>query len=86
MWRNLVARRLWEPKGAGSNPAIPICPCDVIGKHRLLKISVLQVRGLSGVLGIQPISAICSRGGTADALGRESSFLQVQILSGASNF
>ena len=54
MWRNLVARRLWEPKGAGSNPAIPICPCDVIGKHRLLKISVLQVRDLSGVLGVKP--------------------------------
>ena len=51
MWRNLVARRLWEPKVAGSNPAIPICPCDVIGKHRLLKISVLQVQLLSGVLG-----------------------------------
>ncbi len=28
MWRNLVALRLWEPKVAGSNPAIPIYPCD----------------------------------------------------------
>ncbi len=26
MWRNLVARRLWEPKVAGSNPAIPTLP------------------------------------------------------------
>lgn len=51
MWRNLVARQLWELKVAGSNPAIPtICPCDVIGNRRSFRPSVLQVRLLSGVL------------------------------------
>lgn len=40
MWRSLVARLLWEQDVAGSNPAIPIYPCDAIGRHRLLRISV----------------------------------------------
>ena len=30
MWRSLVARLLWEQDVAGSNPAIPIRPCDVM--------------------------------------------------------
>lgn len=48
-------------EGCGFKSCRPdsIYPCDVIGKHRLLKISVLQVRCLSGVLGIKPKSANC---------------------------
>jgi len=38
-------------KRVGSKPTQPTkCPCDAIGRHRLLKTSVLQVRFLSGVL------------------------------------
>ena len=39
-------------KRVGSKPTQPTkCPCDAIGRHRLLKTSVLQVRFLSGVCG-----------------------------------
>jgi hypothetical protein len=45
MWRNLVARQLWELKVAGSNPAIPtICPCDETGKRAGLRNQILWVR------------------------------------------
>lgn len=51
VWRNLVARQLWELKVAGSNPAIPMCLCDVIGNRCSFRPSILQVRVLPGVLG-----------------------------------
>jgi hypothetical protein len=39
-------------KRVGSKPTQPTkCPCDAMGRHRLLKTSVLQVRFLSGVCG-----------------------------------
>jgi hypothetical protein len=66
MWRSLVARQLWELMVAGSNPVIPIYPCDGTGIHTGIRIRVLQVQILPGVL--------CSRGGTEYALDRDSSF------------
>ncbi len=45
MWRNLVARQLWELKVVGSNPAIPtICPCDETGKRAGLRNQILWVQ------------------------------------------
>lgn len=45
MWRNLVARQLWELKVVGSNPTIPtICPCDETGKRAGLRNQILWVR------------------------------------------
>lgn len=69
---------LWEHGVAGSNPAIPICPCDGTGIRAGIRVQILQVQILSGVLS--------SRGGTEDALDRGSSFLQVQILSGVPKY
>lgn len=44
MWRNLVARQLWELKVVGSNPTIPIiCPCDETGKRAGLRNQILCV-------------------------------------------
>jgi hypothetical protein len=40
MWRSLVAQQLWELMVAGSNPVIPIYPCDVNGKHHRIRIGV----------------------------------------------
>lgn len=65
---------LWEHGVAGSNPAIPIFPCDGTGIRAGIRVQILQVQILSGVLS--------SRGGTEDALDRGSSFLQVRLLSG----
>ncbi len=65
---------LWEHGVAGSNPAIPIYPCDGTGIRAGIRVQILQVQILSGVLS--------SRGETEDALDRGSSFLQVQIQSG----
>lgn len=48
MWRSLVAQRFWEPKAAGSNPAIPICPCDVIGNRRKLRPCVCWFESSQG--------------------------------------
>ncbi len=50
MWRNLVARRLWEPKVTGSNPVIPICPCSPIGRGASLRTKRILVQAQSGVL------------------------------------
>lgn len=45
MWRNLVARQLWELKVVGSNPTIPtICPCDETGKRAGLRNQILWVQ------------------------------------------
>lgn len=45
VWRNLVARQLWELKVAGSNPATPtICPCDETGKRAGLRNQILWVQ------------------------------------------
>jgi hypothetical protein len=52
MWRNLVARQLWELKVVGTfgsrfastNPTIPtICPCDETGKRVGLRNQILWV-------------------------------------------
>lgn len=66
------SRRYANGKQA-TNPVTPICPCDGTGIRAGIRVQILQVQILSGVLS--------SRGGTEDALDRESSFLQVQILS-----
>lgn len=51
MWRNLVARQLWELKVVGSNPTIPtICPCDETGKRAGLRNRILWVQILSLLL------------------------------------
>jgi hypothetical protein len=64
-------------EGCGFKSCHPdsIYPCDVIGKHRPFRSGVLQVQALSGVyaLVVQLV----------DTLGRDLSFLQVQILSRA---
>ena len=62
MWRNLVARQLWELKVAGSNPAIPtICPCDETGKRAGLRNQILWVQLPPRVLIGSLAERVCSR-------------------------